>query len=250
MSSFSNKKILIPQKRIEVAHAPYVALADKYGLSVDFHPFTSMGSVSVADFRKYKQDIMHKKAALLFTNKIAIDYFFRLVEAIKVKISADIRYFCATEQLKNYLQKYITIKQRKVVYGRRGVSDIFPKIKKFKDLNFLFPCSNLRQHELYDFFKDNGLTYKEVKTYETRFNDLSGLSEKGYDLILFFSPMEVEAMKRQLPNFKAKGMRIAVFGKVTANAVKEAGWEADVHAPSVEAPSLVGALDIYFDKVL
>lgn len=242
------KKILIPQTRIEVAHAPYLALADKYGLFVDFHPFTSIHSVPVSEFRKYKQDIIHRRAALLFTNKVAIDRFFGLTEDIKVKLSEDTRYFCATEQLKNYLQKYINMKQRKVLCGSRSIQDIFPKIKKFKELNFLFPCSNTRRKSLYDFFKTNNLSYKEVPTYQTKFNDLSHLSDEEYDLILFFSPLEVKAMAEQLPSFRPNNTRVAVFGRATAEAVEQEGWQAHIQAPSPEVPSLAGALDLYFKK--
>lgn len=243
----NTKKILIPQTRKDVAHAPYLALAEKYNLKVDFHPFTSIASVPISEFRKYKQDIIHKRAALLFTNKVAVDLFFKLTEEIKVKLSEDTRYFCATEQLKHYLQKYIQLKHRKVLCGSKSIQDIYPKIKKFKELNFLFPCST-RRKPLYDFFKKNNLSYKEVPTYQTNFNDLTTLPHADYHLILFFSPLEVKAMAEQLPAFQPNNTRVAVFGRATAEAVEQAGWKADIHAPSELAPSLAGALDLYFKK--
>lgn len=242
------KKILIPQARIDTVHAPYLALAKKYNVAIDFYPFTSIASVPVSKFRKYKQDIIHKRAAFLFRNKVAIDHFFTLVEQIKVKLSEDTRYFCATGQLKHYLQKYILLKQRKVISGTKSIEDIFPKIKKFKQLNFIFPCSNARTRSLQAFFKTNNLSYKEIPTYQTNFNDLSNLSHEDYDLILFFSPLEVKAMSEQLPAFQPDGTHVAVFGCATATAVERVGWKAHIQAPSQEAPSLVTALELYFKK--
>lgn len=239
-------KILIPQTRIESAHAPYIALTKKYNLTIDFHPFTSIGPVPTFEFRKFKKDILHKKVALIFTNKIAIDRFFKLAEEIKIKLSEETRYFCATEQLKNYLQKYIILKQRKVIHGTKNIQDIYPKIKKFKDFNFLFPCSNTRRKTFYEFFKTNNLSYKEIPTYQTDFNDLSQLPHQEYQLILFFSPLEIRAMVKHFPDFRPNTTQIAIFGTTTAEVAQQIGWHANIKAPTKEVPSLVDALDLYF----
>ena len=245
----NNKKVLIPQARLATAHAPYIALADKHGLQLDFHPFTSTAPVADSEFRKYTQDINHRRAGILFTNKTAMKHFFDLAKKInitKLKLSEETRYFCATEQLKHYLQIYINMRQRKVLHGTKSLEDIYPKIKKLKDLNFLLPSSNVKRKSLASFFKTNGLSYKEVPTYRTIFNDLTNLQENAYDLVLFFSPLEVKALSENGAKLITPKTKIAVFGSATQEAVKKAGWEPSVKAPNGQDLSLASALDRHF----
>lgn len=254
-STINAHKILIPKNRIEATHAPYLSLAQKHNLTVDFLPFTKTVSVPVCEFRKFTKHIKHDRVALLFTNKVQIDYFFSFIEEIKsIQLSDNTRYFCATPQLKNYLQKYrkgnLNMNKRRIVAGTRSIRDLFPDIKKkYKNLSFLFPCSG-KKKSIGEFFHTNKLSYREVPTYETQLNDIGHLCHEDYHMILFFSPLEVKAMTKHFPDFKPNSTRVAVYGKGTAEAVKEVGWEALIQAPSATVSSLADALDQYFKNMV
>ncbi|MEM7361461.1 MAG: uroporphyrinogen-III synthase [Bacteroidota bacterium] len=251
----ATKKILIPQKKVEPAHSPYLTLSNKYDLNVEFLPFTSTMAVSKSEFRKFTINIVHDRLALIFVNKRQINYFFHFVEEIKaIQLPEKIHYFCATPQLKNYLQKYrksnLSMNKRQIIAGTKSIEDLFPAIKKrYKSLHFVFPCSTRRSpnYDLYQkFFKENGLKYKEMPTYETKFNNISDLAHNDYDMILFFSPLEVKAMLEHFPKFRPNHTKVALLGKETAKVATNAGWDVLIQAPSKTTPSLVDALDRYF----
>lgn len=240
-------KILIPKSNRQNVHAPYVNLAQRHGRTVDFVPFVNIVPISVTHFRKYKSVIMNH-TAFLFTNKIAIDYFFELCAASKIKPSEKNKYFCTSEQLSHYLQKYVPIRKRKVFSGRARVEDLFDLFKKHKEERFLFPCSSLRRPAISRFFRQNKIAYTEIITYEILEQDLSGLDSQAYEVIAFFSPMEVKSFRKNFPSFDPAGTQIAGWGPQTAKAIKAAGWQVDIQAPKAGARSLVDALNLHFNK--
>ena len=251
----ATKKILIAQKQIDIVHTPYLSLADRHGLKVDFLPFTSKAAVPNSEFRKFANHFESSRLALVFINKQQINYFFQFVEEIKaIQLPEHIHYFCATVQLKNYLQKYrksnMSMNKRQIIAGTKSIKNLFPAIKKkYKNLHFVFPCSTRRppSYDVYSsFFKDNGLKYKEVPTYDTQLNDISTLTHTDYHIILFFSPLEVKAMIKHFPKFQPNHTKVAVLGKETAKMADNAGWNVLIQAPSPTVPSLVDALDHYF----
>lgn len=222
----------------------YSELTDHYKLQVDFRNFIEVRKVDHREFRKQKIDIL-AHTAIIFTSRHAVDHFFKMCEELRVEIPIDMKYFCITEQTANYLQKYITIRKRKIFSGNKTASDLEPFILKNKNEKFLFPCSNIRNNSIPALMKKHGLQLTEAITYETVPADLSDLTEVFYDIICFFSPSGVHSLLHNFPEWKQNNTRLAAFGPTTAKAIRDLGLTLDIEAPLPNAPSMVGALELY-----
>ncbi|MFQ5447284.1 MAG: uroporphyrinogen-III synthase, partial [Saprospiraceae bacterium] len=185
-------------------------------------------------------------SAVILTSKNSIDHFFRVCEEMRVKMSQDTKYFCMTEAVANYLQKFIVYRKRKVFTGFRTIQDLKPYLLKHKDKeNFLLPCSNLGAKSVGGFLAENNFNWQEAMMYRTVSSDLSDLKNIYYDIIVFFSPIDIQALYENFPDFMQKETRIAVFGKSTRAAVEERGLFINIKAPQPETPSMTMALEKY-----
>ncbi len=238
------KKILVSQPKPKDNKSPYYKLAEKYSLSVDFKPFIQIEPVSVKEFRKQKIDIL-SHTAVIFTSRNAVDHFFRICTGLKIEMPTDMKYFCISEQTANYLQKYIVIRKRKIFIGSKTAKDLLEILKKHKNENYIFPCSNIRKKDIPHFLKENGYEFNEAVIYSTVASDLSDLADVNYDIIAFFSPSGINSLLVNFPDFKQNDTRIAAFGPTTSKAVKDAGLILDIQAPLPNAPSMTGAIDLY-----
>lgn len=236
--------ILVSQPRPTDPNSPYLKLAEKYNIKIDFRPFIRIEPVDIKEFRKQKVNI-REFTAIIMTSRNAVDNFFRLAAESKVEIPADLKYFCVSEQTANYLQKYIVIRKRKIFTGEKTAEDLIQIIKKHKDENFLYPCSTVRKEDIPMFLKEHNFKFKEAVMYQTLASDLSDLSDVNYDVIAFFSPSGIESLFTNFPDFVQNKTRIAVFGPTTAKAAKDAGLMTDIQAPLPNAPSMTGALELY-----
>ena len=241
-------KLLISQPKPANANSPYFKLAEKYSVDVDFQQFIKVEGVPYKEFRKEKINFL-EYSAVIFTSRNAVDYYFKTCEEAKIEMPADMKYFCVSDQTANYLQKYITIRKRKLFVGLKTASDLLPIIEKHPEERFLFPCSDIRKGEIPRFMAEKGFEYKEVVLYRTVAADLSEVNIEDYDMIAFFSPSGVASLKTNFPSFKQSGLRIAAFGPTTAKAVKENGFDLDVEAPMPNAPSMTGAIELYIQEV-
>jgi len=239
-------RLLISQPPPADENSPYHALAKKYHLKIDFRPFIEIEGTSTKDFRKQKVNIL-EHTAVIFTSRNSVDNFFRIAAELKIELPIDMKYFCVTEQTANYLQKYITIRKRKVFVGQKKASDLFDVLKKHKGEKFLYPCSDVRQNDIPDYLKSIGSIFTEAVFYRTVSSNLSDI-KLSYDIIAFFSPSGIESLKTNFPDFAQNGTRIAAFGPTTAKAVREAGLILDIEAPLPNAPSMTGALDDYIGR--
>ncbi|UBM58406.1 uroporphyrinogen-III synthase [Marinilongibacter aquaticus] len=226
---------------------PYDRLKDKYGIKVDFRNFIAVDGLTSKEFRQQKVDIL-EHTAIVFTSRNAVDHFFRLCEGLRIEIPIDMKYFCISEQTANYLQKYITIRKRKIFFGERTAADLEPHIVKHKKEKFLFPCSNIRIDSIPNMFERNNIPLTEAIIYETGPADLSDLEHVFYDVICFFSPSGVEALVQNFPNWEQKKTRLAAFGPTTAQAIRDKGFILDIEAPLPNAPSMTGALELYIKE--
>ncbi len=238
------ESILVSQPAPSNENSPYFDLADKFNIKVDFRPFIEVQSVDSKEFRKQKIDIL-SHSAVIFTSRNAVDNFFRICQDQKVEVPSDMKYFCIADQTAYYLQKYITIRKRKLFVGHRTATDLLEILKKHKNESFLFPCSDIRKNDIPDFLNINGYKWNEAVMYRTVASDLSDLDDVYYDIIAFFSPSGINSLFVNFPDFKQNKTRIAAFGPTTAKAVKEAGLILDIQAPLPNAPSMTGALEIY-----
>jgi len=184
-----------------------------------------------------------------FTSKYAVDHFFRLCDEMRIKMSQETKYFCVTEAVANYLQKFIIYRKRKVFAGNKSIEDLTSALKKHRNEKFLLPCNNLGSQDVTAYLKELGIQYQDALMYRTVSSDLSDLSDVTYDMLVFFSPGDLESLKKNFPKFKQNGTVIAAFGPTTIKAVRDAGLRLDIEAPMPEAPSMTGAIELYIKKV-
>ena len=236
--------ILVTQPKPTNDVSPYFAIAEKYGIRVDFREFIDVQPVSYKDFRREKINIL-EYTAVIFTSRNAVDHFFRICHEAKLEMPAEMKYFCISEQTANYLQKYIVLRKRKLFVGERTAADLFDVIKKHKGEKFLYPCSDIRKDDLPVFMRANNLKFSEAVIYRTVASDLSDLAEVKYDCIAFFSPSGISSLFINFPDFVQDGTRLAAFGPTTAKAVIDAGLILDIEAPHPNAPSMTGAIEAY-----
>lgn len=240
------KTILVSQPKPE--RSPYYDLERRYGLTIDWRQFIHVEGVTEKEFRRNRVR-PDEFSSIIFTSKNAIEHFFRICEEMRVKMSAETKYFCLTESIANYLQKFIVYRKRKVFVGKRKIQDLENYFKKHKAKeNFFLPCSNLGAKEVVAYLEDNDINYKDAMMYRTVASDLSDLSDVTYDVLIFFSPLGITSLYENFPGFKQNDTRFAVFGNSTKAAVVERGLHPNIVAPAPESPSMSMALENYLRK--
>lgn len=238
--------ILITQPRPDTDKSPYFELAKKYNLQLDFHPFIRVEGLSGKDFRKQRVDIA-EHTAIILNSRNAVDHFFRICEELKVKVSQDMKYFCITEAVALYLQKFILYRKRKVFFSADGsVQGLIDVINKHKATEkFILPVSDTGKNDIKLFLQKHNAQFSEVTLFRTVSNDIAPVMENPYDMIVFFSPFSVNTLFEFSPSFAQNGTLIGAFGPTTSQAVEDAGLRLDVKAPAPNAPSMVSALEKY-----
>ncbi len=239
------KTILVSQPKPE--RSPYYELEKKYGLQIDWRPFIHVEPVLAKEFRKFRIR-PDEYTVIIFTSKYAVDHFFRLCDEMRIKMSQDTKYFCVTEAIANYLQKFIVYRKRKVFAGNKSIEDLASSLKKHRNEKFLLPCNNLGSQDVTSYLKTLGIEYQDALMYRTVSSDLSDLSDVTYDMLVFFSPQGIESLFDNFPHFKQNETRIAVFGNSTLKALEEKGLTPNIKAPTPEAPSMTMALELYLQK--
>jgi len=251
-ASKTSKKILISQPRPENDKSPYFDLEKKHDVELVFHPFIVLEGIPAREFRKQKIDIA-QYTAIIFTSRNAIDHFFRMSEEMKVNIGQDTKYFCITEAVALYLQKFILYRKRKVFYGADGTNkSLFDVINKHRESEkFLYVCSeNQQDNEIVSWLKNNKCEFQLAFMYRTISNDIKPAMELyQYHVICFFTPSGVKSLLDNYPDFEQKEIVIASFGGNTSRAVEEAGFTLEIKVPAPQRPSMVAALDHYLCSI-
>lgn len=239
------KKILITQPRPENEKSPYFDLAKKYNVDLVFYPFIRLEGMPAKEFRKQKIDVSGF-SAVIFTSRNAIDHFFRICEEMKITISQETKYFCITEAVALYLQKFILYRKRKVFYGADGTNkSMFDVINKHKENEkFLYVCSeNQQDNEIVNWLKVNKCGFALAFMYRTISNEIAPVMDDQYDVICFFTPTGVKSLFDNIPAFQQMETVIGAFGNNTSKAVEDAGLSLDIKAPAPQTPSMVAALE-------
>lgn len=236
------KNILISQPDPGDKRTVYHDLADKYKLNITFRPFIQVEAVGAREVRLQKVRILDHEA-VIFTSRNAVDHYFRVVDEMRLVLPITMKYFCPNEGVSHYIQKYIPLRKRKVFIGKGDTKSFFELLKKHKNLNYLFPCSNIRKDEIPDFLDANNIAYKEACMYETVNADLSDLSDVYYDILVFFSPQDIVSLYANFPDFTQDERAVAGWGVTTAQAIEEAGLMNTIPAPTSESPSMVAAIE-------
>ena len=238
------KTILVSQPEPKMDNSPYSRLIEKEKVKVDFVPFIHVEGVNAKIVREQKIDL-NDFTAIILTSRNAVDHFFRIAEEMRFKVPDSMKYFCQSEAVAYYLQKYVVYRKRKIYVGKRLFSDLTPMFKKYKDEKFLLPSSDSLKSAIPKVLEDLNLNWKRGIFYKTVISDLSNLKEVYYDVLVFFSPSGIESLLHNFPDFEQNNTRIAVFGNSTVNAATDAGLRIDIKAPTPETPSMTMALQKY-----
>jgi len=239
------KKVLVSQPKPTSEKSPYYDIAEKYGVKIDFRPFIKVESLSAKEFRQQKVSILDH-TAVIFTSRHAIDHFFNLCAELRVTVPETMKYFCTSETIALYIQKYVQYRKRKVFFGATGkFADLVPSIVKHNTEKYLVPMSDVHNDEVKTLLDKGKIHHTEVVMYRTVSNDFTPEEEFDYDMLLFFSPAGINSLMKNFPEFDQKEIAIGCFGPATAKAVKDAGLRLDLEAPTVEAPSMTAALDMF-----
>ncbi len=239
--------ILISQPEPSSPKSPYFNLEKKYNVKLDFYPFIIVEGVTSKEFRKQKVDVQNQ-TAIIFTSRNAIDHFFRLCEELKVKVNGDMKYYCISEAVALYLQKFIVYRKRKIFFGEGGVDSMLEVILKHnakKSEKFIVPVNDLIHAKVTSVFEENEIEYRESVLYRTVCNQCEDIINKNHDLLVFFSPSGVKSLFENNPKYKQGKTVVATFGPKTKAAAEEAGLRLDIEAPKPNMPSMVAALEHY-----
>ncbi|MDH6313861.1 uroporphyrinogen-III synthase [Parabacteroides sp. PFB2-10] len=241
------KKMLVSQPKPASEKSPYFDIAQKYGIDIDFRPFIKVEPLSAKEFRQQKISILDF-SAIIFTARTAIDHFFNLCEELRVTVPETMKYFCTTEQIAVYLQKYIVYRKRKIFYGLGKPEELVTVVAKHAKEKYLIPVSDVHKNDLFDMLDAKKIDYTKAVMYRTVSNEFSKDETFDYDMLVFFSPSGISSLLKNFPDFKQEDIKIGCFGPTTAKAVKDAGLRLDVEAPTSEAPSMTAALEQYLKK--
>ena len=240
------KRVLISQPEPSGA-SPYTDLISKWGLTIDFRPFFRVQGVSVRDFVAQRVTILDY-TAIVFTSRLAIDSFFHICEATRVNVPETMKYFCQSEAIAVYLQKYIVYRKRKIFFGAGTVASMVESIgAKHRNENFLIACTDSLKPEVHKLFTKEKLKHGSAMFVRTVSNDLHDIDLHSYQLAAFYSPSDVRSLQESFPEFQQGELRFATYGPSTARAMEEAGLQVEIKAPSPQAPSIAEALSNYLE---
>jgi len=242
------KTILVSQPEPKVDNSPYFDLIEKQKVKIDFVPFIHVEGVSGKDVRSQKVDL-NQYTAIILNSRNSVDHFFRISEELRFKVPDSMKYFCQSEAVAYYLQKYVVYRKRKIYVGKRTFTELSPLIKKYKNEKFLLPSSDKLKPEIPSVLNDLKVDWKQCIFYKTVVSDLSDLRNVYYDILVFFSPSGIESLFENFPDFEQNETRIAVFGNTTVKAANEKGLRVDIQAPTPETPSMTMALEKYIKEV-
>lgn len=245
----SVKKILVSQPKPTSEKSPYFDIASRYGVEIVFRPFIKVEGLSAREFRQQKVSIPDF-TAIIFTARTAVDHFFRLCEENRYTVPETLKYFCTTESIALYLQKYIVYRKRKIFFANTGkLADLVPLLVKHNKEKYLLVVSDVDRPQDDQLLHNAKINFVKGIMYRTVSNDFTENEKFDYDMLVFFSPVGIESLIKNFPDFEQGDIRIATYGPTTAKAVRDAGLRLDVEAPTPAEPSMTAALDRYLREI-
>ena len=238
------RSILVSQPKPVIENSPYAQLKSKRKIKIDFIPFIHVEGVAAREVRQQKIDLS-KFSAIILTSRNAIDHFFRVAEEMRFPIPNALKYFCLSEAVAFYLQKYVVYRKRKIYVGKKSINDLNETFEKFKNETYLLPTSDKLTSNVPNFLSDMELNWKRIQLYKTVVSDLSDLRDVYYDILVFFSPSGIDSLMKNFPDFVQNKTLIAAYGKSTIEAVKKANLKVNIQAPTKETPSMTMAIEKY-----
>ena len=241
------KTILVSQPEPSNEKSPYSRLKEKHKLKIDFRPFIHVEGVNAKNVRQQKINFSDFNNIIL-TSKNAVDHFFRLAEEMRYKVPDATKYFCQSEAIGFYLQKYVVYRKRKIYVGDRDFKSLESVFQKFENESFLVPTSDVLNSETSLFLDSININWTRAKLYKTVVSNLSDLRDVYYDILVFFSPSGIESLFKNFPDFKQNNTRIAVYGNATVKAASDAKLRIDIKAPTPDTPSMTMAIEKYISQ--
>ena len=242
------RTILVSQPKPEPGErTPLMELGTRYGVKVDFRPFIEVKGISAREFRKARI-ALGEYPAVIFNSKNAVDHYFRLCEEMRVEVDPETRYFCISDNVGHYLQRYTQLRKRKIAFGKGKLEDLLPQMLKHKEIAYLMPCSDALSESFLVKAEESGLNITKAVMFQTVSSDLSDLADIKYDVLCFFSPIGIKSLFENFPDFVQNETRIAALGTQTHEAVIQRGLRLDIAAPTPEFPSLVMAIEACLKK--
>lgn len=242
------KKILVSQPQPTTEKSPYYDIAEKYNVKIDFRPFIKVEPIFAKEFRTQRISISDY-TAIIFNARHGIDHFFRLCEELRITIPETMKYFCVSESVAVYLQRYIHYRKRKVFYGATGkMTELVTIMKKHAEEKYLLITSDVQNEETMSILEKSKIAFHKAVMYKTVSNDFDPNEEFNYDMLLFFSPVGISSLLKNFPNFEQGDIQIGCFGASTAQAVRDAGLRLDLEAPVPGVPSMTMALENYMKE--
>ncbi len=241
------KSILISQPEPKVDSSPYAEI-QKQNIKLDFVPFITVEGLTAREVRNQKLDFA-KFSGVILTSKNSVDHFFRVAEEMRFPVPDSMKYFCQSEAIAYYLQKYIVYRKRKIYIGEKSFADLVPLFKKHKELKYLLPTADVLIDEYPLVLDKSGIDWTRIILYKTASSDLSELKDMAHDIMVFFSPAGIQSLCDNFPNYEQKQTVIATFGKTTLDAAKNAGLNVEIEVPTAETPSMSMALSKYIKSV-
>jgi uroporphyrinogen-III synthase len=243
------KTILVSQPKPADKKSPYFDLAKRYNLKIEFRSFIHVEGIGAQEFRTQKVDLNNHTAVIL-TSKTAVDHYFRIAEEMRFEVPDSMKYFCISEAVAYYLQKYVAYRKRKIFFGKQTIGDLVELLKKHKKDDFLLPCTNILRDKIPSTLGSNGINFTKAVLYRTVASDLSDLENVYFDMLVFYSPGGIESLLKNYPDFKQNKTVIAAFGPTTASAIIKNNLKLGLHAPQPNAPSMTGAIENYVKEQL
>ena len=241
------KTILISQPKPASEKSPYSRLKEKHKLKIDFRPFIHVEGLSAKEVRLQKINFSDFDNVIL-TSRNAVDHFFRITQEMRYKVPDSTKYFCQSEAVAYYLQKYVIYRKRKIYVGEKSIDDLEDVFKKFGDEKFLLPSSDVLKPSIPDCLNNLNIDWTRAQLYKTMVSDLSDLRDVYYDVLVFFSPSGIESLFKNFPDFEQNNTRIAAYGNATVLAADKAKLRIDIKAPTPDTPSMTMAIEKYISK--
>lgn len=242
----SIKKILVSQPKPTSEKSPYFDLEKKYGVEVVFRPFIKVEGLTSREFRQSKINVPDYSAIIL-TARTAIDHFFRLCKELRYNVPDTLKYFCVSETIAHYLQKYVIYRKRKIFYSETGLmEDLIPIIAKHHKETYLMPVSDVHNDKTV-VLDNNKVKYVKAVMYRTVSNDFKPGEGFDYDMLVFFTPAGIRSYISNFPDYMQRKVAIAAMGTTTLEEAKEVGLQVDVTV-SPETPSMASAIEQYLKK--
>jgi uroporphyrinogen-III synthase len=241
------KKILVSQPQPSNARNPYQEMEDLFGVHFDFKPLIRIEGLSAKEFRAQHINPLDYTAVLL-NSRLSIDHFFRICEEMRIQVPETMHYYCISEMVANYLQKYIQYRKRKVFFTEHNkFSELLPAMNRRPNEKYIMVMSDVHNDETIRMFAEHKIEIKPAIMYRTMINEWPKEEAFDYDMVVLFTPSGVSALKTNFPNLTSENIKIACIGTNTANALKEIGLEADI-VPTPEYPSITAAIKAYLEQ--